>query len=311
MGPRGQERHRVWRCPGPYVLGWLVALLACAVFSVRVEAAIIVAPADVIEDSRDFLNGRPAEEIAQFGGPGSRRDVVELILTQKALRLGGYHGEMTLVAVNSYARALAELRAGRATLTGTTAWESDLRGENVYLSAPLIKDGQFEALLFTAPSNALALASRTRAQISHLSAVSNSAWTPDWKVLADLDLARVEDVPVWPTMVRLVAARHVDFLLAPTQRTSDGSLMYEEIRLVPIPDIKVVLPGSRHLGISRLAPESVEVRAALATGLAILDQRGELARAYQAAGFFDPSLKLRTLLNPQACASRKLPCAAP
>lgn len=51
--------------------------------------AMVAVPQDVWDDHRSFLNGRAPQSIAFFGGPGARRDVVELVLVQQARHRGG------------------------------------------------------------------------------------------------------------------------------------------------------------------------------------------------------------------------------
>ena len=53
------------------------------------EELIIVIPGDVKRDYELFVSGRDPLEIKDYSGLGSRRDVVEVVLIQQALALGG------------------------------------------------------------------------------------------------------------------------------------------------------------------------------------------------------------------------------
>ncbi|QNM98135.1 hypothetical protein [Chitinimonas koreensis] len=263
------------------------------------NAIVIVAPSDVIADYQLLLGERMPEQVGDYGGPYSRRDTVELLLTWQALRAAGYRGPIEMIPADSYERILAELQIGHADIGGTTAWLDDLAGKPLDVSDPLIEDGQFEAGLFTLPTNRAALASTTPAAVRKLRAVSNRAWSADWAVLTELGVRRLENVPVWPSMVRMVAAGRVDFLLAPFQGTPDGSLFSEDIRLVPIPGVKLALPGSRHLPISRSSAGHRQAGELLNRGLAVLRRQGLLRRAYEESGFIQRRTADWRLLNPR------------
>ncbi|WP_269532984.1 hypothetical protein [Chitinimonas sp. BJYL2] len=273
-----------------------LALLLCLIWPV--SAATIVAPTDVIRDYQSMVGTTPPELYELRRNAYSRRDAVELLLTCQALRLGGYTAPIRFVAIDPYPRRLAELQTGRATLTGNTSWLADLQGRPLDVSPALIESGQFEAALFTAPDNHRALRSQTLADIQQLSAVSHRTWTADWQVLQSLRLARLDAAPQWVSMVRMVASKRTDFLLAPFQPSEDGSLSEEGRRLVPISGIKLVLPGSRHLAISRTAPDASAARQALEKGLALMHASKLISRAYQVSGFFLPQGDRRVRINP-------------
>ncbi|WP_293765102.1 hypothetical protein [uncultured Aquitalea sp.] len=274
-------------------------LLVCALTSsLACQAAVIVAPQDVIDDYRAMLAGHAPEQARQLTGPHVRRDTVELLITVQALRQGGYAGPIRFTAADSYARTLLDVETGRADLTGTSVWAQDLQGRDLDASLPLIRDGQFSAGLFAASANLKALGCRTLAEVRSLKAVSNRAWTVDWRVLSSMRLAGLENVPVWSSMVRMVASGRVDFLLAPFQPAPDGSLSTPDGVLLPIQGVRVVLPGSRHLALSRHGPDSAAVQKAMRLGLAELEKDGRVRDFYRQSGFITPQTVSYRRLNP-------------
>ena len=246
-------------------------------------------PKDVLIDYEKLLDGRSPLQIKNFSGTHSRRDVVEVILLMQALNLGGLTADFTFVPINSYQRILRQIESGQAVMSATTNWKSDLSGPHTKLliSLPLIRDGEFEAGLYTAPSNEAAKDAKSLSDIQKLSAVSNQGWKADWETLQDLNLNQLHSTTSWVSMVKMVNLKRVDFLLAPFQATADLSLSVEGMKLIPIPNVKVGLKGSRHFAISTVHPKGLETLKALNKGLQQLRQRGIIEKAYKASGFLN------------------------
>lgn len=250
---------------------------------------IILVPNDVLADYEEFIDSRDVLSLTEYDGESSRRDVVEVVLLQQALHLGGVDQRIKFSEVDSYKRILVEMRGGRAVMAATSSWLIDLQeieGE-VYLSNAIIEDGEFEAGLYTLPNNTTALSAKTLLDVRELSAVSSKAWKIDWATLRSMNLRRLENTVTWLSMVRMVNAGRIDFLLAPFQVTDDLSLTVESVRLVPIPGIKIGLKGSRHFAVSKSYPGANEIFEALNKGLSILERRGAIKKAYLQSGFFN------------------------
>ncbi|GLS04322.1 hypothetical protein GCM10007860_14690 [Chitiniphilus shinanonensis] len=287
-----------------FCLGLLAGLALAWLPGARAEQSItILTQQDVYNDYIRFIGKRDPLTLTHFSGPGSRRDVVELVLTQQALHLGGLRQPIKLVKVDhssdSYSRFLREILSGTATLGGNTAWLVDLQEikDKIYISPPLIRQGEFEAGLYTAPGNQKALAADSLAKVQKLTAVVADSWRPDVATLQGLGMANVLMTQSWDSMVGMVAKQRADVLLAPFQATPDMSLQVGSQRFLPIPKVKVGLQGSRHLFVSRLAPNGAQAAEALEKGLAILRGRGLIERAYIESGFFNTRTETWQRLN--------------
>ncbi|MBB5193573.1 hypothetical protein HNQ50_004331 [Silvimonas terrae] len=258
-----------------------------------VEPITILTQQDVYTDYQRFVGKRNPLTLTHFGGEGSRRDVVELVLVQQALAQGGLTRPIKLVKVDnnsdSYTRYLKEILSGNATMGGNSAWQVDLKSidDKVYISSPLIRSGEFEAGLYTSPDNKKALAARSLEEVRTLTAVVADSWKPDVATLENLKLKQLLQTQSWDSMVGMVEKGRADVLLAPFQPTADMSLKLGEYTLVPIPDVKVGLAGSRHLFVSRNAPHGAETYDALEKGLAKLRAKGVIEQAYRESGFFN------------------------
>ena len=254
---------------------------------------------DVLADYHLFLAGRAPLSITDYSGPHSRRDVVEVVLFQQALALGGLPTPIRFKAVPTYRRLGAELREGIITGAATSFWLNDLEEDlELYrISKAVIENGQFEAGLYTNTDNARAMDANTLAKIQTLSAASNKYWIPDWTTLRALNLDTLTHIQKWTTMVRMVFNQRADFLLAPFQQTDGMLLSVDNMTLTPIPGVKVGLHGSRHFVVSKPRPNSDQIFKALQKGLAIMKSQGTINRAYRHSGFFNHNAKDWLMLN--------------
>ena len=252
------------------------------------DPVTVLVPPDVWADYQQLVDGRDPLDITDFSGPGSRRDVVEVILMQQALDRARSDFELRFETEADYAKTLDALVQGTAIASATSAWMNDLteRWEDLYITTAVIERGQFEAGFYTPQANRDALTARSDGELRRLKGVSSRNWVIDWQTLNAFG-ARVTHADTWGEMVDAVFAGEQDYLLAPFQRTEDMALTLEEGTLVPIPGVKIGLTGSRHFAISRSHPEGSYFNASLHLGLMRLKKEGVVTRAYEDAGFIN------------------------
>lgn len=255
---------------------------------------------DIIADYQLFIGDRDPIAIEHFGGPGARRDVIEIVLLQQALHLGGFKGKVVLRPENSYLRILKLLTDGQIPISGALMWREDIKPytKHLFKTQALVKEGEFIAGLYTRQDNNRALNANTREKVSQLSAASNDHWRPDIQALKSLGINRIYYSTYWVQIVRMVVARRADVTLAPFQSNPGMKVQVENLELVPIPGIKVALPGSRHWPVSKKHPQGQEIFTALEKGIALLEQKNIIQRAYEECGFFHEGVKNWKLLNP-------------
>lgn len=252
------------------------------------QSFVVAVPSDVLADYEQFIGGRDPVALTDFGGAHSRRDVVEVVLLQQALRRGGWHQTLELVGMPTTARLLREVEHGNTLCSATSYWRDDVAAGNVHYSDSVVESGEFEAGLYTLASNERAIAAKNLADVRRLTILSNRSWVVDWRTLEQLGIANLQHVGQWDVMPRMVAKGRADLLLAPFQPTPDLSLTVEGIRLVPVPRLKIGLAGTRHFIVSRRHPQGVALLEALNTGLAQLRRKGVVRQAYVQSGFFNP-----------------------
>ncbi|MDD3312702.1 hypothetical protein [Pseudodesulfovibrio sp.] len=253
----------------------------------------MVVPPDVLRDYQAFLDGRDPLAVTDYSGPHSRRDVIECVLFQQALALGGLTARVGMEPVSSYGRITLELQSGEALAGATSIWRRDLAplGDDVLISPPMIREGEFEAGLYASPGNERAMGARDLADISRLTAVCNPQWGADWDLLTRLGPGGLMSASGWRVMVCMTSQERADFLLAPFQPTPGLRLAAFGATLAPIPGLKVRMPDSRHFGVSRRHPQGERVFRALVAGLKRMRAAGTIVRAYTESGFFNPAVR--------------------
>lgn len=290
-----------------FIIGTLLGSpIAMAVDSSEGMGLQVVATidADVHQDYLNYIGDRNPLEIDTYGGEGSRRDVIEVLLLQQALALGGIEQAMSFRIVRGYLDSLDVLARGDALLRATPVWGADCNIEHFHVSEAVIRQGEFQVGLYTRPQNNL---SSLTLPLNQLSAVTNHDLKADLNTLQQLGVGKIFDVERWPTMIAMVATGEADVILAPFQDTAGMEMVVGGTRLLPIPDIKVALADSRHWVVSRHNAEGAYVAQALDRGLALQRQNGTIVRAYTESGFFHPAVKSWALLNTQVQTSTGRP----
>ncbi len=283
-----------------FSLGFALAMAARAQTTGQdISAPIGVLP-DIKKDYQEFVGARRPETVDFYGGPHARRDVVELLLLQQALILGGFKHPLSFIREENYFRSIRNVQEGKTLTMAGTIWLADLQAvkDKVFISSPLVRNGEFIVGLYTSPNNQLALDSKTLAELNQLRAVSSRQWKPDLQALQQLGFQKIMFTPNWVNMARMINAGRVDFALAPFELSDDLHIVVDGIELAPIPKVKIAIPGSRHWPISRKHPYGNEFYQALERGLKIMRAQGTIERAYRECGFFRASVDNWTLLNP-------------
>lgn len=263
----------------------------------------ILTQQDVFNDYQKFIGQRDPLTLTSYGGTGSRRDVVELILVQQALKAGGNELPIKIVKVDnssdSYSRYIKEITSGSATMGGNSAWQIDLNplADKVFISDPVIRNGEFEAGFYTTADNADARLTRTLPELQKLTAVVAESWKPDVATLESLKFSNLLKTQSWDSMVGMLFKKRADVVLAPFQPTADMSMDVGGKKLVPIQNVKVGLQGSRHFFVSKAAPNGAQVAKQLDLGLDKLRDKGLIEKAYRESGFFNLATKNWNRLN--------------
>jgi methyl-accepting chemotaxis protein len=227
-------------------------------------------------------------EIDRFDGPHANRPTVDLVLQLQALAASGLDFDYQLSVHPNYGRSVIEVAQGYADLTAETVWDSEIRTTEGFLAtAPVIRNGEFEKGVYTLASNSRLLNASLPGQFSEFIGVTVFNWNIDIQLLENLGLKRIERVSKAENMFQMVREGRADFALLEFASTPDLSTETGGTRLVPVPDCKVALPGSRAWVISRSSPHAELLADAFERGLTVLRERGRIEQAYRECGFIN------------------------
>lgn len=285
---------------------WLILIALIIPIQIRADMAnliIIGVPTDVLVDYMAmFGNSTDFSTAPDYAHRLSRRDVVEVALVQRALRIGGMNNEIFLKPIDGYLRIAQQVDRGNVTLTGTSIVNHDPSAQklNIVYSPPLIHFGEFFAGIYTSPDNRKAMAAKTIKDITALRFVVNHHWFMDRMLLAQLKITDVIQVNSWESMTRMVIAGRADALLAPFPANPNLAIDADPTTpLIPIPNFRVEFPTERALLITKQHPDAEAIRLALIKGIDSLHKSGEINRAYTASGFFNTTTASWKTLRPK------------
>lgn len=255
-------------------------------------------PKDVLEDYESFLAGRTIEQVQHFIGEYSRRDVVELAFFIRAFQTVFPNHLYELIAVDSYANGLEQLRLSNISALATTCWESDLSAyaEEICMSEAVIADGQSIVGIYTSLHNQHALNCSSLEDFTQLRLVSNRDWSADWNTLSKLGITHCLDVKTWRQMVYLVCSGEVDALLAPFTTHQQMKIELDDCQLIPVPGVRLALSGSRHFACAK-NPQALALAKAIFPELQRSVEDGSFARALNECGFFNVDTADWSILN--------------
>ncbi|MPZ11539.1 MAG: hypothetical protein GEU89_15230 [Kiloniellaceae bacterium] len=215
------------------------------------------------------------------------RTALEFIIACRAIHLGGLEATYTIVSYPNSARTRAELLKGSVAIMVDFPWGDFASHEDLYRSDAVLRVGDFVKGIYTRPDHTELLQVRTLEELRKFKAVSNETWIYDWTALQRMQIETFT-VSRYALMGGTVEGRRVDFLVGEFPGVSDLSQYINGYRFTPVPGIKIALPGTRHVAVSKLAPHAKEVFDALQVGLAALHYRGLIRKGYRSVGFFNP-----------------------
>lgn len=246
---------------------------------------------DVYIDYQKFVGDRDVLTIKDFSTKIIRRDVIDMIIAQQALKLGGFNLSFSYAPGKVNFRNTKMLQTGQLLISFDSYWQQDAQAisDSVYISEVVIRNGEYIAGMYTSPKNTKMLAVKTLADLREFTSISTPRWRTDWQTLQSLPLKKLMQENSWLSMARMVDIQWIDFLLMPFNSTADQSFTLEKIHLVPVKSIGIILKDSRHFVISKAHPKGEQAYKAINKGLKILRKNGDIVKAYQQAGFFiDP-----------------------
>ena len=242
---------------------------------------------DVLENYLSFVADRDVLTIEDFRSEFIRRDVVDMVIVQQALALGGFNTAFSYLPGRVNFRNTRLLEQGRLLLSFDSYWLSDAEAmqDDIYISEAVIRKGEYHAGLFASPNHPTIFELKDINQLSEYTAVSTPRWRTDWGTLEGLPLKELIREDEWVSQANMVSKMLVDFIMMPFNSNGDPYYQLETIKLKHIPNTALLLNDSRHFVVSKKHPEGLAAFEALNKGLAILRKQGKIVSAYAQAGF--------------------------
>ena len=277
-----------------YLVFIVVVLFTFDSYSQEIEITI---ETDIYKYAQEILNGKSPLEIDDFSGKNSQRDVVEFILVQKALLLGGAKLDFIFNTGNYDSKNSKLLKEGALLINFDTMWYSHAQtfSQDVYISDPLIRKGEYHAGIYTSENSKLKI--NNLQEFKKLSVISNRNWSVDWKTLTDISPSKLIHEEEWVSMAKMVSLGWVDVMLAPFNKNKPFFYQGKNYKIYALKGIKISLNDSRHFVVSRNHPLGKKTFIALQKGLKILREQGAIDKAYRQSGFFNDETKNWKVLN--------------
>ncbi len=265
--------------------------------SATADEILIYIRDDVYNDYLNFVDGRNVLAIDNFSGKTIRRDVVDMIIAQQALKLGGFEHRFTYAAGKLNFRNTKMLQAGKLLISFDSYWLSDAQAlsKDIYISDAVIRKGEYIAGIYTSPNNEKVLNVKQLDDLKTLTSVSTPKWRTDWKTLEALPIKELVREDEWLSQARMVNLGWIDFMLMAFHSTPDKSFALDKINLIPVKGIGIELKDSRHFVISNKHPLGKQAFRAINSGLQKLRETKRIEKAYTQAGFFVDQKKINII----------------
>ena len=242
---------------------------------------------DVLDNYQKFVANRDVLTIENFNSESIRRDVVDMVLVQQALALGGFKDKFHYIPGRVNFRNTRLLEQGRLLLSFDSYWLSDAKiiSDVVYTSDAVIRKGEYHAGIFASPDHPHIFTLNKINDFSRYTAVSTPRWRTDWATLESLPLKALIREDEWVSQANMVSKMLVDFIMMPFNSDGDPYYQLETISLKHVPNIALLLNDSRHFVVSKKHPDGSRAFIALNKGLAKLRAGSKIIKAYSEAGF--------------------------
>lgn len=272
-----------------------LAALAVASFATVAGAKThlkISANGAAIDAFENWTSGTPWAAIADFHNGNASRPVVDLVLELQALKAGGLDFDFEFVRTITNEQAKEAVINGSVQLTAETIWDDDIAAHADALAKtdPVIRNGEFIKGVYVLPTNSALLKAASLDELRSATAAVVASWALDVKTVEAMKPAAVDRKPT-PELVYLAIQKgEAGFTLDEFSSNADLSIKKAGVKLVPIPHVTVAISGARSWIVSKAAPGSDAILAALTAGTKALRDNGTIERAYRESGFFNPAV---------------------
>jgi hypothetical protein len=252
----------------------------------------IAADTQIIDSFKSWTAVTPWEKISEYSGSYVNRPTLDLVLQLQALRAASLDFDFELVSTPNYERSKLEVINGNADLSAETIWDDEIaENADVLLKTDaVVRNGEFEKGIYGLPGNSKLLSISTMDELRQYVVVTVGAWATDLKTINAMNLKGIEKASTIENVFLMVQKQHADFTLTEFSANADLSVEFSGVKLVPVPNCKVAIAGSRSWVVGKKSPHADALLAALQSGIKILRVDGRIERALKESGFLNPKV---------------------
>lgn len=225
--------------------------------------------------------------IDDFASVHSNRVVVDMVLLQQALLLGGANIQLQFYGRPNPSRAELDVKQGVSPILGYETWKSNF-DDTVYMSDLVVAKGEFLKVVVGRHDNGKGLMQVTGlADLQELTAVTGHRWSIDIATLREMGIKEITTAPKYALQITMLQERRADFGLY--EYTNVINDMPSDLAVVP--GLTVGLNESRHFMVSKSHPAGKTLFEALQKGIKILKSQQAFKKAYRGCGFISNELE--------------------
>ncbi|NDV27282.1 hypothetical protein [Desulfovibrio sp. JC010] len=230
------------------------------------------------------------------------RCIASLMILKNALILGGIDPQLNFLETPNVRREEDELIKGYAVVSShlfnKSAIDHPKYKDKIYISDPVLEDGQFEKGIFCLPGNHKVLNSRSLDDLKKAGKpLVGIHWSNESDTLAGLGIKEMEKGPTMDCIFRMINAGRADWVPLGFHNSKDLSVQRDGITLVPVKGIKIALTESRHFIVSKGHPDGKRIFEALQKGIKIMRENGLITQLLTQGGFHCRATKDWKIIN--------------
>ncbi|BCE00259.1 hypothetical protein [Marinicellulosiphila megalodicopiae] len=285
----------------------LLGMIAPISFSQTFKVAVSAEKRDAYLEFRRNNGNDGVKLLTNYNDPALKdRELLDILIIEQAFfRAGVEDAKLELVPYDAIEFTLSDLReADSESDIVATSFSYERKKlnkikEEVYITTAVIESKDTHYGFFVDKQNSDILEVSSQEDLQDYTTMSSSLWSADWEAVTGIGLGRVLDGS-WGEQQDALIDGDTDFIIRPFSRMSltithsDGTQM----DLIPIPNLKMALPSTRHYPIAKRHPQGRFFNAALNLGLIKMKKDGTILRALKQTNYINDDVKDWTTIEP-------------
>ncbi|MCP4368384.1 MAG: hypothetical protein GY797_09790 [Deltaproteobacteria bacterium] len=278
-----------------FVVGgfWIVGIHVCTAS----ETISVGVNEPIFKGYEEITKNQSCRDVSEFDTI-NHRGVIDVLLFCQALDRGGYDATLELKKYPNYARSLFQAKIGEIDLPGETIWKTEIDPEFFLMSSPILRKGDLFFGIYTKINRKDVLAVTNLEELQKYSTAVQKNWIVDMEILGKLGV-KVEYIGKPESAWRMLAGDRIDFILGGFAKDEKMEKHRAGIVAIPIPNLKLRVPGERRFALSKSNPNAMKILEAVEKGIRSLREEGKILKAYTDRGYIKAETKNWKVLNPR------------